>query len=458
MSLPSTLEAQETHMKQFVYTLLESGKTIVISDEKYERIINYLRDPEHTKVRPQFKFWMTKDRQMTIANRTMENGKTKEVLLCCVPDFKKEQKLFDGISSLTVVPEGDMFETIKEIHGDKLHHAGYKKVLEYVQLRYYGLPRAYIQEFCKTCPTCRDKSVQPRRRSKSRTKSKSPQKKLRHLHEEIITAENLQTAVKSSHLHREIITAENFQSAVESITAMDASGNYQTVVIEVQSADEEFDISTAAPPDTVDSIQLESTSVVESEFMARVQVDLMDMSETPDGDFQYICHVMDHFSQFHVLFALKDRSPQEIATGLQVFVLAYFGPPRIIQSDIGRSFIHNALPLLVEQWPGNITLIKGKPSSPQTQSIMEQAGQTIQLEMDTIRQELPEGSPFQWASHLAQIMFKLNTQKPSPVMDTPYGVVFGRQPNTTLLPSLGSRIIGETHLERLIATLTGTQS
>lgn len=45
--------------------------------------------------------------------------------------------------------------------------------------------------------------------------------------------------------------------------------------------------------------------IVQKDLLERVQVDLIDMRHSPDGDFSYIGHFMDHFSKFHVLFPLK---------------------------------------------------------------------------------------------------------------------------------------------------------
>ncbi|KAK7507104.1 hypothetical protein BaRGS_00001955 [Batillaria attramentaria] len=229
----STDSSHERHMKQFVHNMLESRRSSVVSDEKYEKILSYLRDPDNTKLSPQFKFWVTKERQMSLTHQE-ENGETREVLTCCVPDCKKEHKQFDGISTLTIIPERDLYRTVKEIHEERLNHSGYKKVMDY----------------------------------------------------------------------------------------------------------------------------------------------------------------------------------------------------------------------------------QGKPVSQPMQELVEQASQALEVELDAIKQELQlqEGDVFHWAQYLPRVMFKLNSQKPSPTMDTPYGVVFRQQPKTTLLPGLGSRIIGESQLERLIVSLTGTQS
>ena len=47
---------------------------------------------------------------------------------------------------------------------------------------------------------------------------------------------------------------------------------------------------------------------------------------------------MDHWSKFHVLFALQRTIGTEVAWNLATKVFAYLGLPKILQSDNGREF------------------------------------------------------------------------------------------------------------------------
>ena len=42
--------------------------------------------------------------------------------------------------------------------------------------------------------------------------------------------------------------------------------------------------------------------IIEKDFLDRVREDLIDMRHSPDNEYNYIGHSMDHFSKFHVLF------------------------------------------------------------------------------------------------------------------------------------------------------------
>ena len=109
-------------------------------------------------------------------------------------------------SYLRVMPEGKLYDAVARVHNQATVHSGYKKVKEIVDREYYGIPRRYVQEFCKTCPTC----------EKSKPQSCRPPLK----------------------------------------------------------------------------------PIVEEEFLHRIQVDLIDMRHSPDNDYNYICHTVDHFTSF----------------------------------------------------------------------------------------------------------------------------------------------------------------
>ena len=54
--------------------------------------------------------------------------------------------------------------------------------------------------------------------------------------------------------------------------------------------------------------------IIKSEFLYRLQMDFIDLRNSPDGQYHYIAHVMDHFSKFHILFPTKTKEVDEVAT------------------------------------------------------------------------------------------------------------------------------------------------
>ena len=88
------------------------------------------------------------------------------------------------------------------------------------------------------------------------------------------------------------------------------------------------------------------------------------MCHCPDDPYQWIAHYMDHWSIFHLIFSLTRKSAAEVATGLQKNVFSVFGTPKILHSDNGREFINEVICNLVKDWPGETTIINGRPRNP----------------------------------------------------------------------------------------------
>ena len=76
------------------------------------------------------------------------------------------------------------------------------------------------------------------------------------------------------------------------------------------------------------------SKIIGQDFMERIQIDLIDMRHSSDGDFNYIGHFEDHMTKFHILFPLRDKSANEVATMIEERVLAYVGTPHIFHSFV----------------------------------------------------------------------------------------------------------------------------
>ena len=96
------------------------------------------------------------------------------------------------------------------------------------------------------------------------------------------------------------------------------------------------------------------------------------MRHRPDGTYKWIGHYMDHWSNMHILFSLSRKSAAEVALNLQQYVFSFLGTPKILHSDNGREFVNDIVDSLVKEWPGEVTIVNGRPRNPKCQGLIEQ--------------------------------------------------------------------------------------
>lgn len=126
------------------------------------------------------------------------------------------------------------------------------------------------------------------------------------------------------------------------------------------------------------------------------------MRKEPDGNFRYICHYIDVFTKYNVLFALTEKTAAAVTEGLQKFVLPYFGLPLIFHTDNGGEFSERALQAMIADWPGQSAVIRGRPRHPQSQGVVERANGEVKRRLQGLRRS----DPFQWATLLPKVMCK----------------------------------------------------
>ena len=102
------------------------------------------------------------------------------------------------------------------------------------------------------------------------------------------------------------------------------------------------------------------------------------MQSKPDGTFRYICHTVDHFSKFHIVFPLKCKDASVVAEEIRTRVFSYFGLPKIIHSDNGSEFLDSVIAALVVLWPGKTEFINGGPGHSQSQGLVDQGNNSIE--------------------------------------------------------------------------------
>ena len=117
------------------------------------------------------------------------------------------------------------------------------------------------------------------------------------------------------------------------------------------------------------------------------QIDLIDFRKTPDKGFNWIGHVIDHFSKFHIIFPLIRKEAEEVVENLVCKVFCYVGLPFLLHSDRGREFVNDVIRNTVKKWPGKCKMINGKARSPWVQGCVEKGNQSVELMISAKRQD-----------------------------------------------------------------------
>lgn len=137
-------------MAKFLSVLTAKKNTIVLPENKIERALDILKNGNSKNSFDKggkTKFWM---KQKGVQLVSFPEIGLNDVLV--VPKRGKEP---DGTmeSYRRVVSESMLYDVVARVHLEKTVHAGYKKVKEIIDSEYYGIPRQFVQEFCKSC-TC----------------------------------------------------------------------------------------------------------------------------------------------------------------------------------------------------------------------------------------------------------------------------------------------------------------
>ena len=81
------------------------------------------------------------------------------------------------------------------------------------------------------------------------------------------------------------------------------------------------------------------------------------MRHSPDHQHKWILHIVDHFSKFSALYALKSKRALEVAQALSHWI-GLFEPPNTLQCDNGQEFKGVVLALCKRH---GIRVVNGRP-------------------------------------------------------------------------------------------------
>ena len=115
----------------------------------------------------------------------------------------------------------------------------------------------------------------------------------------------------------------------------------------------------------------------------------------------WVLHVVDHYTKFSWLFALKRKQTEEVAGALNN-LFWMFGFPSILHSDNGKEFKSKTMSDLCGKL--NIKQVHGAPRTPSTQGLVERNNRTVKENILNILKERDE-SLGKWCTVLGEAAY-----------------------------------------------------
>ena len=96
------------------------------------------------------------------------------------------------------------------------------------------------------------------------------------------------------------------------------------------------------------------------------------------------------------------------------------------------------------KWGGNITFVNRRPQHSQSQGLVERGNRTIEDKLKAMKKEEGlQGQSYPWASWQPRIMWALNSQRHETVKDSPYHLLFCKQPPAAGFPGTQEHCVNE---------------
>ena len=108
-------------------------------------------------------------------------------------------------------------------------------------------------------------------------------------------------------------------------------------------------------------------------------------------------------------------------------IFTQFGPPKILQFDNGREFVTKMITELKHIWT-DLLIIHGRPRHPQSQGCIERANGDLEIKLSKWIQDNQK----RWSSGLPLVVYGMNTSVSSTTKTTPYEIVFGPHPRSSM--------------------------
>ena len=169
-----------------------------------------------------------------------------------------------------------------------------------------------------------------------------------------------------------------------------------------------------------DKAPITGMPIVDKPF-SMIGMDIVIPSVSHQGHTAILC-VVDYLTRYAEAFPIKDQTAKTVADILITKIVCRHGCPRHLLSDRGGNFKSQLLEEVC-------TIMKSKhlftsPYHPQTDGMVEKFNKTL---VDLLRAQVNE-KQHEWSYYIDPVLFSNNTSYHPSVKDTPFFLMFGRDP------------------------------
>nr|XP_054748046.1 uncharacterized protein LOC129253648 [Lytechinus pictus] len=157
--------------------------------------------------------------------------------------------------------------------------------------------------------------------------------------------------------------------------------------------------------------------------LEKVFADIAQLPRSRNG-YQYLLVVVDHFSKYLNVYAMKDQTAQTVARHIFEDYIQEHGVPESLHTDQGRQFESK----LVQELCKNLGIEKTRssPYHPQGAGLVERANRVLK---DQLAKYIADQGG-DWDSHLHQLQLAYNSSVHSTTGLSPYFIMHGREART----------------------------
>ena len=149
---------------------------------------------------------------------------------------------------------------------------------------------------------------------------------------------------------------------------------------------------------------------------------------------------MDYFTRWPEAKAVRSANSEKVANFIYENIICRFGAPRVIQSDQGTHFVNQVIKQLTEKFRIRHSL--SSPYHPQSNGLVERFNKTLCEGLAKVGDLI-----FDWDKYIQPVLFAYRIKELHISKQSPYVLVYGREPNLVMDVYQGNNTVIDRLLE-----------